>query len=191
VVITRIIVLIIVIHLLIVVVIVTLRVLVLLFIFRLNMVFLLGDFPRMVKFIEVKSAQQVLQICLALLLQMLLEFLDLNKELIVYVPQLLKRIGRNVALVVLFSDGLPELVRVSDVVQALAFLKGLPLQIFLFHNNKHKSLIEQLLHQAIQITFGVTQECTVENIFNEVLLDFDKLVQIRRFMHLLLEFGPR
>ena len=62
VIIARIIVLIIVIHILIIVVIITLRVLVLLLILRKTVVFLLSDFLRMVKLIEVKSAQQVLQI---------------------------------------------------------------------------------------------------------------------------------
>ena len=66
VIIARIIVLVIVVHVLIIVVIITLRVLVLLLIFRKTVVFLLGDFLRMVKLIEVKSAQQVLQIRLTL-----------------------------------------------------------------------------------------------------------------------------
>jgi len=79
---------------------------------------------------------------LALFLQMLLELLDLNEEFVVDIAQLLQRVGRNVALVVFLGDRLLQLIRVSNVVQALALLQSLALQILLLHHHKHKRLVE-------------------------------------------------
>ena len=77
-----------------------------------------------------------------LFLQMLLELLDLNEEFVVDIAQLLQRVRRNVALVVFLGDRLLQLIRVSNVVQALALLQSLALQILLLHNDKHKRLVE-------------------------------------------------
>lgn len=80
---------------------------------------------------------------------MLLELLELYEKLRVNILQLLKRVWRNVAFVILFCYRLLKFLGRADIVQSLTLLKCLPLKIFLLYDHEHVNLVKKLLHQAV------------------------------------------
>ena len=73
---------------------------------------------------------------------MFFELLKLKEEFTVNVPQLLKRIVSNVRLEIFLGNRVSKLLRRPYILQALAFLKRLPLQVLLLHNHKHVHLVK-------------------------------------------------
>jgi len=113
------------------------------------------QFTALVKQIEVKSAQQILQVCLHLVklviqitylvFELLLELLEYVVELRMDIIQLCQRILHDQTLHIFFCDLVAQPISCSDIVQPVGLLQSLLIQVLFLDHRVQVNLIQHFL----------------------------------------------